>query len=83
MDKIKQYQDIIIQYLQEYAKIKPANQPDLDSYVIVDRENNHFQLLQLGWQDNRYVLRWSFISTSKMAKFGFSAISPSGMYWMS
>ncbi|TAK29811.1 MAG: XisI protein [Saprospiraceae bacterium] len=41
--------------LQEYAKIKPANQPDVDSYVIADRENNHFQLLQTGWQNHRYV----------------------------
>lgn len=71
MDKIKQYQDIIIQYLQEYAKIKPANQPDLDSYVIVDRENNHFQLLQLGWQDNRYVFTVVFHFDIKDGKVWF------------
>ena len=55
MDKVKKYQDILVSYLQEYAKIKPANQPDVDSYVIADRENNHFQLLQTGWQNHRYV----------------------------
>lgn len=55
MDKVKKYQDILMEYLGEYAKIKPANQPDIESYVIADRENNHFQLLQLGWQGKQYI----------------------------
>ena len=55
MDKIRKYQDIIITYLQEYAKIKPANLPDVESMVIVDRENDHFQLLRIGWQEEQYV----------------------------
>lgn len=44
-----------MKYLEEYAKIRPANMPDIDSYVIADRENNQFQLLQTGWQNNQYV----------------------------
>lgn len=55
MDKIKKYQDIIVDYLSEYAKIQPANQPDIKSYVIADRERNHFQLLRIGWQGAQYV----------------------------
>ena len=55
MDKIKKYQDIIVNYLEDYAKIKPANLPDVDSYVIADREKNHFQLLQTGWQDSKFI----------------------------
>ena len=55
MDKIKKYQDILTNYLREYAKIKPANMPDIDSYVIADRDSNQFQLLQTGWQGNDYV----------------------------
>ena len=38
MDKIKKYQDIIIDYLKEYSKIKPSNLPDIESRVIIDRE---------------------------------------------
>lgn len=55
MDKLKNYQDIIVDYLEEYARIKPANQPDVESFVIADRAKNHFQLLRIGWQDHRYV----------------------------
>jgi PhoPQ-activated pathogenicity-related protein len=55
MDKIKKYQDIVIAYLQEHAKRKPANMSDIDSYIIADKESNHFQLLQTGWQNDRYV----------------------------
>ena len=55
MDKIKKYQNILVSYLEKYSKIIPANLPDIDSYVISDRKNNHFQLLQTGWQGSKYV----------------------------
>lgn len=55
MDKLKKYQDILVTYLSEYAKIKPANLPNVESHIIVDKDNKHFQLLQLGWQEEDYV----------------------------
>jgi hypothetical protein len=55
MDKLTKYQNILIDYLQEQSKVIPANMPDIDSNVIIDRENNHFQLLQSGWQGSKYV----------------------------
>jgi len=55
MGKLKKYQDILVNYLTEYSKIKPANLPNIDSHAIIDRENNHFQLLQLGWQEEDYI----------------------------
>ena len=55
MDKIEKYQQILIDYLLEYARIKPANQPDVENYVIADREHNHFQLLRIGWQGPQYI----------------------------
>lgn len=71
MDKIKLYQNILIEYLEEKAKIKPANQPDIESYVIADRQNNHFQLLQLGWQGTRYVFTVVFHFDIKNGKIWF------------
>lgn len=71
MYKIKQYQDIIIHYLQEYGKVKPANLPDIDSYVIIDRENNHFQLLQVGWQAEDYIFSVVFHFDIKDGKVWF------------
>lgn len=47
MDKITKYQDAIIDLLQEY---KQAGAPG-ETYLITDREHNHFQVLSAGWQD--------------------------------
>lgn len=55
MDKIKKYQDIIVSYLDEYAKLVPANQPNVKNVVIADREKNHFQLLRIGWEKEQFV----------------------------
>ncbi|MEM7371607.1 MAG: XisI protein [Bacteroidota bacterium] len=56
MDKLTTYQNLIIDYLQAFAKnSKLANMPDVESHVIIDRENKHFQLLRVGWQGKRFV----------------------------
>jgi hypothetical protein len=55
MDKLSKYQDIVIAFIKEHAKRKPVNMPDIDSYTVIDQERNHFQLLQSGWQDDRFV----------------------------
>lgn len=71
MDKIEKYQDIIIEFLEEYAKIKPANQPEVENYVIADREHNHFQLLRIGWQGPQYVFSVVFHFEIKNGKVWF------------
>lgn len=71
MDKIKKYQDIIIAYLEEYAKIIPANLPDVENKVITDRQNNHFQLLRIGWQGELYVFTVVFHFDIKDGKIWF------------
>ena len=71
MDNIKKYQDIIVDFLREQAKIIPANLPDIESCVIADRENNHFQLLQTGWQDSRFIFTVVFHFDIKDGKVWF------------
>jgi len=71
MDKIKKYQDILIDYLEDYATIKPANQPNVESKVIVDRENNHFQLLRIGWEGEQYIFTVVFHFDIKDGKIWF------------
>lgn len=71
MDKIEKYQGIIIEFLEEYAKIKPANQPAVENYVIADREHNHFQLLRIGWQGPQYVFSVVFHFEIKGGKVWF------------
>ena len=72
MDKIKKYQEILIGYLSEYAKnSKLANMPDIENKIIVDKERNSYQLLRIGWQDNRYVFSVVFHFDIKDEKVWF------------
>lgn len=54
MDKIEQYQNIIIDFLKEHAKPTKGMHPDIKIQVIADKENNHFQLLHIGWKGDLY-----------------------------
>lgn len=54
MDKIAAYQKIIVDLLEEYASVKPANLTAHEYQVIVDTQHHHYQLLSLGWQNNKH-----------------------------
>lgn len=54
MDKLTQYEKIIQQLLEEYAAI--ANQdPEIETQLIFDREHYHYQLVNVGWKNQRRV----------------------------
>jgi hypothetical protein len=73
MDKIKKYQDIIIEYLSDYANhSKPVNLTDVEGKVVADRNTNSFQFLRVGWQGNHFVFS---------VVFHFD-IKPDGKVWM-
>lgn len=57
MDKIKRYQDIIIQFLHHYNEETNGglSQSDVKYRIIADRENNSFQLLTVGWNNDDYM----------------------------
>jgi XisI protein len=54
MDRIKKYQDLIVRLFEEYASVKPANLPDHEYQIIADTKRNHFQLVSVGWQQDRF-----------------------------
>lgn len=54
MDKLKKYQQAILDILNEYAKIKYAN-VDGGNQLIADRENHRYQVVTIGWEDDRFV----------------------------
>ena len=54
MGKTIKYQKIIQQLLQAYAAIKPVNWPDAEQQIIADTKNHHYQLVRMGWKDDRY-----------------------------
>jgi hypothetical protein len=55
MEKIARYQKIIIDVLNEHAKVKPANLPGIEIQVISDSENHHYQLVHLGWSGSHFI----------------------------
>ncbi len=60
MDKKLKYESALLSFLEEYARIKPINFPKANNQVIADRENGHYQLVRLGWQDSRYIYNTVF-----------------------
>lgn len=60
MDKITQYQQIILSLLQDYAAIKKTLTPGITAQLIIDRENHHYQLLSIGWHNNRFTYTIAF-----------------------
>jgi XisI protein len=54
MDRIKKYQNLIVNLLEEYASVKPANLSNQEYQIIADTQRNHFQLVSMGWQQDRF-----------------------------
>ena len=50
MYKITKYQNIIVDYLTEFANFGSIRS-GIEKEVIADRERNHFQFVTTGWQD--------------------------------
>lgn len=72
MDKIKHYQKLISDLLREYAALPGANSPGLEDQVMLDFENNHFQLVTVGWDDGKFIY---------LPLFHFD-IKPDGKIWL-
>ncbi|MBL7798968.1 MAG: XisI protein [Saprospiraceae bacterium] len=54
MDKLKKYEQAILDILSEYAKIKYANITG-GNELIVDKENHRYQVVTIGWEGSRFV----------------------------
>jgi hypothetical protein len=56
MDKLKKYQDLIIDFLQRYYAETHKSMPQgVSRRLLIDRENNSFQLISIGWREDRHV----------------------------
>lgn len=57
MDKITHFQNVILQFLNNYNEEMGGNLPTSNPprRVLADRENNSFQLLAQGWKGNHYI----------------------------
>ena len=52
--KTEKYQQIIQQLLLDYATVKPAY-GDFEVETIFDTQRHHYQVLDLGWEQQRWV----------------------------
>lgn len=71
MDKVLKNKDIVRQVLQHYLDIK-TNWEDIETIFIKDEDNGHYQLMNIGWQNNRRVYG-SFIHIN---------VKPDGKVWL-
>ncbi|TAE41741.1 MAG: XisI protein [Runella slithyformis] len=55
MDKITNYRRILDEVLESYASIKKSLTPNIKTQKLIDRESDHYQLLSIGWHNNRFV----------------------------
>ena len=55
MEKVKKYQKIILQVLEEYANIKSPFMPEVENLIIADTKKHHYQLVRMGWYKDRHV----------------------------
>lgn len=60
MDKINLYQDIICALLKEYASIKKSLTPNVKAQLIIDKENKQYQLISIGWHNNKFIYTIAF-----------------------
>ena len=68
--KIKNYQHILENFIEKESKDTVI--PNIEFQVIVDKRHNHFQLVETGWYDKRYI---------HSVVFHFQ-IKPNGKIWL-
>ncbi|HEY7157016.1 MAG TPA: XisI protein [Gemmataceae bacterium] len=54
MDKLKRYREIVGLLINEYARHKPAH-GQIETEAIVDRDNDHYEVMHVGWDGVRRV----------------------------
>ncbi len=55
MEKLKKYQSAILKVLREYAAIKSPFMPSVENKVVADTANHHYQLVRMGWHQDKHV----------------------------
>lgn len=52
MDSLNRYRDVGQRLIEEYASYKPAY-GDIRTEAVIDRERDHYEVVQMGWDDGR------------------------------
>lgn len=54
MDPLDRYREIVRRLIEEYASYKPAY-GDVRTEAVIDRDRDHYEVVQVGWNDGRRV----------------------------
>ena len=54
MDQLDRYRAIVRRLIEEYAGYQPAY-GDIRTEAVVDREHDHYEVMQVGWNEGRRV----------------------------
>ncbi|MEM9832987.1 MAG: XisI protein [Bacteroidota bacterium] len=52
MERVIEYEKIIVDLLKEYAEKWDQTGDGVKSQIIVDTKGKHYQLVRIGWKDN-------------------------------
>ncbi|QJD80540.1 XisI protein [Spirosoma rhododendri] len=55
MDTLSRYRAILKELLEEYASLRKSATPDIKTQLVTDTVHDHYQLLAIGWHNNRFV----------------------------
>ncbi|OUL29663.1 XisI protein [Nostoc sp. RF31YmG] len=54
MDRLAQYREIVKQLLISYAEIGSPD-PDVETQIVFDTDHDHYQLMNVGWKNQRRI----------------------------
>ncbi|MEZ4525307.1 MAG: XisI protein [Desulfobacterales bacterium] len=54
MDKLEKYRSYITEIIKKYGSCKPSF-GEVEVQTVSDRENDHYQILNIGWHNNKRV----------------------------
>ncbi len=60
MEKVAKYQQILCEILEEYGNLKKSLTPNIKTQTMIDNVHQHYQLLSVGWYNDRFVYTVAF-----------------------
>jgi hypothetical protein len=54
MARVEDYPKYVEEIIERYGQYKPAY-GDVEVQTVIDRENNHYQLINVGWNKNQRI----------------------------
>jgi hypothetical protein len=60
MDKVKKYQQAILEVLQEYRQQFRLSNQNVHNQIVADERGHHYQFLWMGWQNDNHVFSVAF-----------------------